>query len=586
MSNVTIDAIIGTNIIVEDDRIEVETKRSVEIVALANRYQKIMEITYKFRMYHKRGSREEIMAHYCARCKQKIGWITKWKCKDGMICTDCRALLTKAVQNNLDRYTISQINYLIDNPEATMSGEQEPQQYKCSNSTITFDPINKSLSSVTAGFFKSKEIPYSAIMGYEYKEDGKTKGTFGNIIGAAVVGGVLFGGAGAIVGALTQKRGERRIIENAEIDVIYKENGHLANFIIHILDSRFNQPTDTRSSSYVVLLEEAKKIMIILDEIIKDKGEELAPENSADNINIASQEKIQNISIADEIKKLKDLLDEGVLSSEEFNKEKSRLLNQNNPLDEKKTYETTHTKDQDEESFIQKYSVDEKRQLLERYRKLVENKPDFDSYKKIFAFERDLSKKDIIEKKEYFAKFINDIVTKKISNQMEAVEYIKKILTYYPVPDKSEFWSTGIWERDFGDGKEAFLEWAKFFDFLSKHVYPLIITPFQVLHPCNYLESYDLKMMLVERANWMLEVHEKLINPYPNESYHDLKNKNINILLNLKRVYQMGGAGGYTKMFDSLQPYIENIPEIRTEFLKEYKKEDFQKKLQAIEMEL
>lgn len=38
-------------------------------------------------------------------------------------------------------------------------------------------------------------------------------------MGAAALGGILFGGAGAIVGALTQGKGEKYLVKRIEIEI-------------------------------------------------------------------------------------------------------------------------------------------------------------------------------------------------------------------------------------------------------------------------------------------------------------------------------------------------------------------------------
>lgn len=508
------------------------------------------------------------MANYCTRCGQKVGWLTKWKCKDGIICTECRELLTKAVQKNLERYTVSQLNYLIDNPELTIRGEQEPQQYKCSNSIVTFDPINKCISTTTAGFFNSKEILYSSIMGYEYKEDGKTKGTYGNIIGAAIVGGVLFGGAGAIVGALTQKRGEQHIVENAEIDISYKENGHISIFKIHTFDSRFSGPENIKNSSYLALLEESKKIMLMLDGIIRDNQKDI--------------EKFNPNKMQTEIEQEK--------SDFSISNEKKKPLNHNNKFEDSSTFQTREgykSNIQDIENIFMGYNTEEKKKLLANYRKLVLSKPTFDNYIKIFALERFFSEKDILGSQEYFTKFIKEVFLKDSDVQMMVIDYIEGILTSNPLPAAKDVWPAEVWERNYDDGRQILKEWLDFFhNTLLKHGYSMTMSSLQILYPFNYLDNYNLKIMIMERINRILEFHEKLIHPYFQKTYHDMGNDNINILLNLKKVYQNAGMGGYTKMLESLKPYIKNELAIKGELLVEYQKEDFQKKVQQIDSEL
>ena len=213
------------------------------------------------------------MAQVCDRCKKSMGFLDKWKCKDGVVCYDCIKDLDKSIRNNLKLYTVEQIKYMIDNPDISSDKAYQPQQYKCSNSVVIFNPIDRSLSITTAGFFRSEAIPYSSIMGYDYREDDQSKGRYGKMIGAAALGGLVFGGAGAIIGALTQKRGEVRYITRAEIAVSYKKEGHIETAHIWVLDSKFNDKIKSTSYQYKALLDEANKIMLMLDEIITSGDE-------------------------------------------------------------------------------------------------------------------------------------------------------------------------------------------------------------------------------------------------------------------------------------------------------------------------
>ena len=128
-----------------------------------------------------------------------------------------------------------------------------------------------------------------------------------SIIGRALLGGVLFGPAGAIVGGMTGI-GDRKI-KVSDID----------NFV---------------SVSYN---EDSKEIMILFsckDRSVK-KVYECFKENLPDKYKSPEEIKYEEqkpltenkIFIADEIKKLKELVDNGILTNEEFEEQKKKILN-------------------------------------------------------------------------------------------------------------------------------------------------------------------------------------------------------------------------------------------------------------------
>lgn len=262
----------------------------------------------------------------CIRCKKEIGFLEKWKCKDGVFCYDCIKDLPKKIRYNLQMYSVDQITNMIEHPEQYSEKELIPKVIKFINSKVIFDPVNQAFYMETAGFFHSKMIPYSSVLSYEYKEDGKTKGTYGKILGAAALGGIFFGGAGAIVGALTQKKGEKHHVKSMEIEIKYQQEEQQEVFRMKVLNPLLSPgPVYSDDGLYKALLEDAEEVMKILDKIIEDNHPEILEKEQ----NIGAQ----SFSAADEIRKFKELMDEGIITEAEFEMKKKELLGINdNPV--------------------------------------------------------------------------------------------------------------------------------------------------------------------------------------------------------------------------------------------------------------
>ena len=153
------------------------------------------------------------------------------------------------------------------------------------------------------------EYRFDQIVGYDVVENGGSV-TKGGGIGGAVVGGALFGTAGAIVGGLSGKQ------QDVVTDM---------SFVIQLRDAEW--PIDTitlhhssekngikkSSATYSLCQQLLQELSVVLNRIIaQNQAESSAPAPTG--------------SVADEVKKLKELLDAGILTEEEFSEVKKRLL--------------------------------------------------------------------------------------------------------------------------------------------------------------------------------------------------------------------------------------------------------------------
>lgn len=164
-----------------------------------------------------------------------------------------------------------------------------------------------------------KVYNYSDLIDYEIIENGKTiyssissKGAGG--IGRAIIGGLLFGGAGAVVGATTAKSKteteSNNLINSINIKITINDMD-IRNIII---DMGYNGPNDTYQAS--IVKNTVQDIASTLDIIKNYNMQKLSEQNNS-----------INNSQADEIYKFKKLLDNGAITQEEYEKKKKQLLN-------------------------------------------------------------------------------------------------------------------------------------------------------------------------------------------------------------------------------------------------------------------
>lgn len=160
-----------------------------------------------------------------------------------------------------------------------------------------------------------KKYPFSKLLSFKVNDDVttiqspasyETKKSTSSMLGRALVGGLLTGGWGALVGAATAKS------KTVQTQSSTSSSKHHYTIIINIDDT----------SSPIEMLDLAdnhqkvEEISCILNRILEKNKKTSIPTLA-----------VANNSIADELKKLADLKKEGILTDEEFNQQKAKLLN-------------------------------------------------------------------------------------------------------------------------------------------------------------------------------------------------------------------------------------------------------------------
>ncbi len=178
---------------------------------------------------------------------------------------------------------------------------------------ISFDDINKKWAIPTklpSGMFKyavtkdSIILDYSDILDFELLEDGNSVSKGG--VGKALAGGLLFGGVGAIVGGVTAKRTTKSTCSSLRIKITTKNINEPVVYISFI-----SSETSSSGILYQEVYKQAQEIMSILN-IITNGDTDIEPEKS--------------VSPADEVRQLKELLDIGAITQDEFDTKKKELL--------------------------------------------------------------------------------------------------------------------------------------------------------------------------------------------------------------------------------------------------------------------
>lgn len=174
------------------------------------------------------------------------------------------------------------------------------------------------------GNFNLKEINYDDILRVEIVEDGVsvTQTSRRGQIGGALLGGVLAGGVGAIIGGLSSEKRNVDKVKNIQLQIIINNTNQPIQKI-NFLDSDDYIPKS--DDEYKRYYKKAQHWYNSIEVLIHKADKESNDVRSLSNNNIDNFNKT-SISVADELKKLNELKKDGVLSVEEFESQKKKLL--------------------------------------------------------------------------------------------------------------------------------------------------------------------------------------------------------------------------------------------------------------------
>ena len=173
---------------------------------------------------------------------------------------------------------------------------------------------------------ESRVIPFEDIINVELIENGTTLSTKSTMrtIGGSLVGGAVAGGAGAIVGGLSGNSKQIQKFTDVQIRMRIRDLNNPV-LLIKCFDAKTMtvegkpvKPDSLAGWSYKEGKEHAQRILDLVSVIIDDVDKKRGGTQS-----VSSED---STSIADELAKLSDLKAKGVLTQEEFDQQKEKLL--------------------------------------------------------------------------------------------------------------------------------------------------------------------------------------------------------------------------------------------------------------------
>ena len=209
----------------------------------------------------------------------------------------------------------SNINTISKNIKNLKNYQSSNMIYSHNNNyALSIDNTNNKIC--IANTTTTKLYDYSDLLAAELIKDGEsiTKSERGSQVVGAVIGGILLGGAGAVIGGLSGKKTTTEVINSLELKLTFSNSTYGERFTFF---RKTNKNDDTKSYIY-----KANRWMDLMNTIIL-KTEKENHENSHKKIDPAPS---NSFSIADEITKLKTLKDDGIITNAEFDAQKSKLL--------------------------------------------------------------------------------------------------------------------------------------------------------------------------------------------------------------------------------------------------------------------
>lgn len=169
--------------------------------------------------------------------------------------------------------------------------------------------------------FAAKVISYKDLLSVEIFQDGDsiTKTTRMSQAGSALVGNLLFGPAGAVIGALTSKKKTTGLVSQVALRILINDSSSPLHDVVLL-----KVETKKDSQTYKTASELARNWHGTLEVFIRqsDKEDQFATDKSQSQ----QVEKIAVSSIADELTKLAALRQSNMISQDEYQRLKEKLI--------------------------------------------------------------------------------------------------------------------------------------------------------------------------------------------------------------------------------------------------------------------
>lgn len=214
------------------------------------------------------------MAAQCNICGNEHSFLSLWNTKDNFnICSNCIKRVSRGdrqFNNNLEEHSreihLEEWRDYIQNPGNAQKWNYTDKPIITKIGDVIFDDNHQIIKIPYLMNSRYREYTYSQIYKYKYMENHKMVSTGGSGIGRAIVGGMLFGPAGAVVGAVTKNRSLEEMASNMSIEIVFLVNEETVIEKIKISDF-IDGNMSVDSWTYERYIKRVEKILHKLDEV-------------------------------------------------------------------------------------------------------------------------------------------------------------------------------------------------------------------------------------------------------------------------------------------------------------------------------
>ena len=184
------------------------------------------------------------------------------------------------------------------------------------SSYFLIDEVNRHVVFInTNKEIKTSIIDFDKLVGMEIVQDGKVVYKKG-VVGGALIGGALFGETGALLGGMAGDSTEGGVIFSYKI-IFSVDDMKQPVIEFELLDEAINMSSDLERIVFADIKSFGSKVKSAVGAIVENANKARVSKVEVNN---------PNFSVADELKKLVALKETGVLTTEEFDSMKKKLL--------------------------------------------------------------------------------------------------------------------------------------------------------------------------------------------------------------------------------------------------------------------
>ena len=279
-----------------------------------------LRISYEIKCITKHDENRNVVVNN--KIKPTFNVLKTWSAPGTNVFTlidECHGLIVTAESGQVKNI----FNYVDANNLLDKKGDKTTIEIKNIGSySFIMDNYFNIIIIITSNWYKV--FNYSDIINVSYEENGKQlySKSSGRTVGGAIVGGMLMGGAGAVVGALSGGSKVNKEVTEMNVKIVLRSTSQ-PTCILQYNDAKKNLNTknDIDNQLYTSYLKnaiQAKDLLSVIIDKSDNKNIYASPINNQNNGKITS--------VADELMKLAKLKSDGILTEEEFQAQKAKLL--------------------------------------------------------------------------------------------------------------------------------------------------------------------------------------------------------------------------------------------------------------------